>query len=203
MADPFATSGIVATAFDLCEHRAPSTLADDSEEAELANRMYFRALNGALERADWSFARELRALTAVDAAATGLTDDPLLPFTLSLGDAVKVWQVHPRTVRWRRDGIYVRADQAGPLTARVTRKISDETRLPETFQTAVAYGLAVLLAPRLSTSATKKDELKKEAASAMQLALQHDARQGTEERYDTIDDELGPGTGDWITEALR
>ena len=197
MADPLATDGIVATAFDLLEVKAPSSLSDESDEAELANRHYLKALDTVLEKADWSFARAIVRLNAVDAVATGLEADPDLPHVLKLPDqTIKVWRILVEGIVWRRDGIYLRADQAGPLTARVTLRITDETRLPASFQLAVAYALAQRMAPRLSTSMGKRQQIQAEAADALADALEADARQGTEERYDGL-----PEQPDWVDEA--
>lgn len=198
MADPLATDGIVAAAFDLLEVKAPSSLADESDEAELANRHYRRALDRLLEISDWSFARAIVRLNAVDAAASDIEADPDLPHVFGLPpDTLKIWKLLPSHVVWRRDGLFLRADQAGPLTARVTLRITDETKLPATFQIAAAYALAQLMSPRLSTSMAKRQQIQAEAADALADALETDARQGTEERYDGL-----PAQADWVDEAL-
>lgn len=198
MADPLATDGIVATAFDLLEQKAPASLGDDSDEAELAARHYRRALDGVLEVADWSFARHIVRLNQVDPAASMLESDPDLPHVFKLPDAtIKVWRLLPEGITWRRDGIYLRTDQEGPITARVTLRVTDETKLPATFQIAVAYALARLMGPKLSTSATKREQLRAEGADALADALEADARQGTEERYDGLCEQP-----DWVDEAL-
>jgi hypothetical protein len=198
MADPLATDGIVATAFDLVELRAPSSLSDDSDEAELANRHYRKALDSVLEKSDWSFARAIVPLNQVDVTASGLQADPDLPFVFALPDqTIKVWRIMADHSVWRRDGLFIRADQDAPITARVTLRITDETKLPATFQLAVAYALARLISPKLSTSLGKRQQLRAEAAEALQDALEADARQGTEERYDGL-----PDQPDWVDEAL-
>ena len=197
MADPLATDGIVATAFDLIEVKAPSSLADDSDEAELASRHYARALDSVLEKADWSFARAIVRLNQVDAAASQLEADPDLPHVFALPEAtVKVWRIIADHAVWRRDGLFIRADQPAPITARVTLRVTDETKLPASFQLAVAYALAQLMSPRLSTSMGKRQQLRVEAAEALADALEADARQGTEERYDGL-----PAQPDWVDEA--
>lgn len=198
MSDPLATDGIVASALDLLEQHDISSLADDSDEAAIATRHYRRALDACLEHADWSFARRIVRLAQIDAIATGIEPDPDLAHVFGLpDDALKVWRLDPTHVIWRRDGIYLRADQAGPLRARVTVRITNETELPATFQLAVAYKLATLMSPRLSTSLSKRQQLQSEAAQAMDEALEVDARQGSEERYDGL-----PDHGDWVDEAL-
>lgn len=198
MADPLATDGIVASALDLLEQHDISSLADDSDEAAIANRHYRRALDACLEHADWSFARRIVRLAEVDLPASGLEPDPELGHVFSLPvEALKVWRIDPTHAAWRRDGIFLRADQAGPLRARVTVRMTNETQLPATFQLAVAYKLATLMSPRLSTSMSKRQQLQAEAAQAMDEALEVDARQGSEERYDGL-----PDHGDWVAEAL-
>lgn len=198
MSDPLATDGIVATAFDLLEVKAPSSLADESDEADIANRHYRKALDSVLEKADWSFARAIVRLNQVDPATTGLESDPDLPHVFALPDqTIKVWRILVEGVVWRRDGIYLRADQAGPLTARVTLRITDETRLPASFHLAVAYALAQRMSPKLSTSMGKRQQIQAEAADALADALEADARQGTEERYDGL-----PEQPDWVDEAF-
>ncbi len=198
MADPLATDGIVATAFDLVELKAPSSLSDESDEAELANRHYRKALDSVLEKADWSFARSIVRLNQVDAVASQLEADPDLPYVFALPEqTIKVWRIVADHSRWRRDGLFIRADQNAPITARVTLRITDETKLPASFQLAVAYALAQLMSPKLSTSLSKRQQLRADAAEALADALDADARQGTEERYDGL-----PDQSDWVGEAL-
>ena len=199
MADPIANAGIVATAFDLVEQRPPSSLTDDSEEAALANRMWPRAIEGLLEVTDWSFARGIRTLQEADAEASDIATDADLPHLYTIHPAIlKGWRVLDWGVAWRRDGLFLRADLGGGLTVRATLRLTNESQTPQSFQLAVAARLAVLMAPSLSTSLSKRQQLISDAKGALEDALAADGRQGSEERYDGLEEQ-----GDWVTEAIR
>ena len=53
------------------------------------------------------------------------------------------------------------------------------------------------MSPKLSTSMGKRQQIQAEAADALADALEADARQGTEERYDGL-----PAQPDWVDEAF-
>lgn len=196
---PIAASTIAAQAFRLMELAPISSFADDSAQASDATEQYPLALRLCLELMDWSFARTLVTLPPAEPGA-GVVADPDLPHTYRLpGDCLALRLVLPKDARWRRDADYLRADQAGGLTIRYTRTITDETALPAAFQDAVSLALAVRLAPRWVASRTKRQTLQEQWREAVELARTTERGAASHDRLDGRDVALG---ADWATEAI-
>ena len=193
---PVAAANIVAQAFRFMEVTPPSSLADDSDKAAAAQAQYPIALAMCLETADWSFASvlvNLPLMTLPDTAAA----DPDLPYAYALpGDLVLLREVHDGTAKWRRDAIALRADEPAPLRIRYTGTVAAESRMPATFQTAVALQLAILLGPTWMTTASKVEALISRLGNTLTEAKRQDARMASSARYDGL-----PEQGDWATEA--
>lgn len=199
MTSPIAAATILAQAFRFMEVTPPSSFDDDSEKARAAVEQYPTAMQQCLERYDWSFASTLAFLPPVTLPLTAAAD-PDLPYTFRLpGDLVRIHEVGDGTVRFRRDGIALRADDTGPLRLRYTAQIENETGLPATFRLAVSLHLAALLAPRWLNNQSKTEAIKRDAEGAIQMAQKQDARSASAARYDGLED-VG---GDWVTEARR
>jgi len=198
MTVPIATSTIAAQAFRLMELSPISSFADDSAQAQAAAEQYPIALTMCLEAADWSFASVLAKLPEASLPSGAAIDDDLT-FAYQLpGDCVVLREVVDPTVRWRRDRDLLRADAAGPLAIRYTGQTSNEAALPATFQTAVAFQLAALLAPIWTGTQSKVSRLEQAGSVALRQAMRIDARQASAARYDGR-----PMQGDWATEAVR
>ena len=198
MATPIATANIVRQAFRFMEVTPPSSLADGSEMASDANEQYPIALNMCLEQEDFSFARRFAQLTLAN-TPEGERADPEMPYHYALpNDLLKLRSVTTENVKWRIDGIYLLADTNGGVSIRYTRLITNETRLPATFQTAVSYQLANLLAPKLVGSRTKRADLMSDGANALRMVIDNDAVSASAARWDGQSDH-----GDWVTEATR
>ena len=196
--NPIATSTIVAQAFRFAELSAISSLADDSPKAQAASEQYQRALGICLSRFDWSFARRFAVLPQVSSISSTQSPDPNLHYAYKLpGDCIKLRLVE-RGVKWRLDDKYLFSNQATNLSIRYTRRIDDETKLPDTFQTAVSYQLAVLLAPKYVGSRTKRADLKNDLYEALQMAKEDDKYSASDDSWDGIDD-----PEDWVQEACR
>lgn len=198
MPPPVATSTIVQQAFRLMEVSPPSSFDDGSEKALAAEDQYPEALRACLEFADWSFASVLARLSAVTTLPDGVAADPSLPWLYELpGDVLRLREVGmPWPVRWRRDRAGLRADAAGPLTVRYTAAAEDEAGLPADFRDAVAWRLAVMLAPKFLETQAKIEALKRDAERAIKAAARTDAGQASAGRYDDQDEQ-----GDWVAEA--
>lgn len=191
MPDPIATSTIVSQAFRLMEKSPISSFADDSEEAAAAAEQYEVAMGMCLEACDWSFASVYAALP--EASVPGAAADPDLGYAYQMpADCVVLQEVGAIGTVWRRDRDLIRADQAGPLPVRYTGKITDESRLPAIFRTAVAYQLAALLAPRWVNTRTKIADLQSAAEQYLKKSMARDRNQASAMRYDGQPDE-----GDW------
>jgi hypothetical protein len=199
MPTPTATSGIVSQAFRLMEMSPPSSFADDSAEATAAAEQYPVALNICLEANDWSFASVLALLPEIDDLPDGVAADADLPHTFAIpADCLILHQVGDINTRWRRDREMLRADDPGPLTVRYTATITNETALPATFKTAVAYQLAALLGARFVGTAAMQQTLFQSATATLRQAMARDRGQASQSRWDG-----GPMQGDWATEAQR
>ena len=197
---PQATSTIVSQAFRMMELTPPSSLDDDSEKSASAKEQYDIALNMCLEAADWSFASTLAHLPAAVLPTTAAADAEL-PHVYTLpGDLVRLHEVGDGTTNWRVDAIgetsAIRANQEAPLRVRYTAKVTNEARLPATFQTAVAAQLALLLAPRWQPTTSKIGLISDQHQQLMREAMRRDARMASQARYDGLNDQ-----GDWIAEA--
>lgn len=189
-----AVSGIAAQAFRLLEMSPISSFGDDSEQGISATDQYPVALDVCLEHGDWSFASQPVQLPAV-AEPSG---DPHLEFVYNRpGDFLKMQAVWPKGVRWRMDGDRLRADAPAPLFIRYTRRLTDETRLPGLFRTAVSYRLASFLAPRWTTSLNRSETLRAASDEYLAQAARADRWSASSERYDGEEPE-----GDWVAAAL-
>lgn len=198
MATPIATANIVRQAFRFMEVTPPSSLADSSDAASDANEQYPIALNMCLEQEDFSFARRFAALTRAN-TPEGFSADPELPYFYPLpAKLLKLRKVITKNVKWRIDGIYLLSDSDGGISIRYTKEITDEMRVPATFQTAVSYQLANFLAPTYVGSRTKRADLTSDGANALRLAIDNDAVSASAARWDGQDDQ-----GDWACEATR
>lgn len=181
MTSSIAVSGIAAQAFRLMEMSPISSFGDDSEEGIAAADQYPVALDMCLEENDWSFASRLVALPEVIETAV---DPDLIHAYARPGDLVRLIDVHPATATFRLDDTHLRADEAGPLIIRYTRRISDETRLPSLFKTAVSYRLASLLAPRWTTSINRAEALRAASEDYIAKAARADRGSASSRRWD-------------------
>lgn len=195
---PIATSGIVAEAFGILKMGAIASFADDTQQAADAARYYDRALGHCLGHSDWAFASRLVSLPPLSALPDGLAADADLPNSYQLpGDYVVLREVRPEDARWRVDDAgLLRADQVDGLIIRYTRRITNEALLPDAFATAVAYALALRMAPFWGNG--DRDEIRAGLRDALADASRADRGMASPERYD---DE--PVAGDWVNEALR
>jgi len=192
-----AASTIAQEAFRLMEIAPLSSFSDQTPQAQAAAEQYPTALDACLEREDWSFARRLVRLPLATDPSDGQIADPELPYFYSLpGDTVKLRWVQSG-VRWRIDETYICADLSGGLMIRYTRRIENEARLPATFRTAVAYELAVLLAPQFVKHRTKRADLVSEGSAALERAVKQDAKSASFAAYDDA------AAGDWAGGATR
>lgn len=197
---PFATSTIVAQAFSLVELSAPSSFADDSDQARDAALHWPTALDLCLEAGDWSFASRMVALPEA-ALPPGVITDPDLPHAFRLpGDCVVFREIKRRGVRHRLDEDFLRADTPAPLPIRYTRRVTDEAAMPAGYRAQLALQLAVLLAPRWLGPDAKRERLVAQLDDLRARAARTDARTASPEVYS--DDLTGFG-GDWVSEALR
>lgn len=195
--DPIATSTIAAQAFRLMEKSPIASFADDSEEAQAAAEQYPIAMQMCLEACDWSFASYLRELPEIAALPDGVPPDTDLPYNFARpGNCVALREVGDAFTGWRLDAEVLRASDPAPLRVRYTGTVANEAALPALFQTAVAYTLAALLAPRWVGTRTKVSDLNDMAATMLKRAMARDGGQASAARYDGQLD-----TGDWATEA--
>ena len=198
MATPIATASIVRQAFRFMEVTPPSSVADSSEAASDANEQYPIALNMCLEQEDFSFARRFATLQLAN-TPEGERADPDMPFFYPLpADFLKLRSVAPKDTKWRIDGRYLLADSNSGISIRYTKMIDKEARLPATFQTAVSYQLANLLAPTYVGSRTKRADLVTDGATALRMVIDNDAVSASASRWDGQ-----PDQGDWASEATR
>lgn len=195
---PVATSTIASQAFRLMELRPISSFADDSDQARAAAEQYPIALKMCLEASDWEFASVSVNLPEA-ALPAGNAIDPKLPYSyMPPADCVIMREVGDKWTHWRVDRDLLRASDAGPLLVRYTGMITNEARLPATFQTAVAYRLAALLAPTWNGTASKATMLESGAGTALKSAMKNGTAQSSAERYDGREDQ-----SDWVENALR
>lgn len=200
MALVLATSTIVAQAVRELEQSPVSSFGDDHRFPQALADAYPTALDACLEDHDWSFARVLADLPAADPDPAPAAD-PDLPYLYQLpSDCVKLRHVYLdlSTSTWRRDGDFLRSDQATSLKIRYTRRDEQESLLPATFREAVSLRLAVMLAPEWLTTRTKRADLYNMADRALTVAKKADRVDGTPRRWDGDGD-----TVDWISEAQK
>ncbi len=198
MATTIATSDIAAQAFIMAELSPLSSFADDTPQAQSANQFYQTAIEMRLEAYDWTFASKLVRLAQVaDLAEADLEIDDALPYAFELpGDFLSLREIDPEPTLWQREGDFLRADSAGPLLLRYTRKITDESKLPPTFRASVAAQLALLFAPRWVKSNAKRQELQASLADLHDLARRNDRMAASSGRHDGR-----PRQGSWAEDA--
>ena len=188
------TSTVVLQAFRAMELPGPSSLSEDSQEGRAAAEHYDTALDLCLEAADWSFASEVVALAQL--ATPAGARDPRLPFSFALPmQALVLREIVTAETRHRVDGRVVRCDRSGPILARVTTRLRDETAMPATFRTAVALQLAGLLAPQFVEVQSKVALLLDRQQEALARAARTDARTASPAGF------MGELASDWATEA--
>lgn len=196
MPTPIATSTIAAQAFRAMEAGPISSFGDDTPQARAAAEQYPVAMMICLEAADWSFASVYAALPEINLTAPAVVD-PDLPYSYALpGDCLLIREVIDPAIRYRRDRDALRANAAGPLRLRYTTMIDDESKLPATFRSAVAFRLASLIAPQWLTVDTKLARLEARAETALKQAMAADRQQASWSRYDAR-----PDQSDWAAEA--
>lgn len=197
MPAPIATSTIVAQAFRFMEMAPISSFGDDSEQAQSAADQYPVALDECLEACDWAFASRYVELSALTALPAGEVQDPVLPYVYVVpGDCIKIREMADKTVRWRRDGTLIRADQAAPLALRYTFRVQNESLLPSLFRTAVAARLAFLLAGRWVGNTQLQARLEGLAEARLKSAMKATSDDASLHRYDGR-----PDQPDWASEA--
>lgn len=196
MPTPISTSNIVSQAWRFMELSPISSFDDDTEQARSSAEQYTNALDQCLAVADWSFASVYASLPAADLPPTVATDPDLPYFYQPPGDMIRLHQVGDSddqiAFRLDRDGL--RANRDAPLPIRYTARVTNEARLPATFQTAVALKLAWLLGPRWLGTPQKIAAIERNLQDALQAAKREDARSASSVRYD-----LQPDTYDWAT----
>lgn len=192
-----ATSTIIAQAFRIMEMAPISSFGDDTPMARDAAEQYPVARRMCLSSNDWSFASTIADLPE-RADITPVDHD--LPFSFTIpSDCVRLIGPVDKPVSWRRDRDAIRADAPGPLRVRYTSDVEIEDQLPATFQTAVAYQLAVLLAPRWVGAQARIAGIEDKAVIALRAAMKEDARSASLERYDGRTDHVA----DWVEFARR
>lgn len=195
MPPAIAVSGIAAQAFRLMEMSPISSFGDDSEQGLAAAAQYPVALDICLADCDWSFASMVASLPKVDEPSL----DPDLPHVYQRPSGlVAIRDIHPRETEWRLDADRLRADHGGPIVIRYTGRLTDETRLPGDFQTAVAYRLASLLAPRWTTSINRAEALRQAGDEYLERARRADRRSASPRRHDGR-----PRQCDWDMAAIH
>ena len=189
-----ATSLIAQTAFRLMGLRPISSYSDDSDEAVAAAEQYDHALNLCLEAVDWGFASIVASLPPV---ASAVAIDPRLPYAFALpGDCLVLREVITEYAKYRRDNAILRADVEGPLVIRYTARVTNEALMPETFGSAVAHQLALVLAPTFVEVQGKIDQIASGLQMALRTAARTDAR--TSSSSDWREDHV---QGDWAGAA--
>lgn len=185
-----ATGPIVQQAFRALELGRFSSFADDTPQAAAAAEQYPIALDMALEVYDWSFARSVQMLAGVLSLPAGMAADLELPNVFALPEeCLQVRRVEPRDARWRVDGAFIRSDAAAPLKVTYTRRLTDESRIPATFCTFVAYQLAELIGPEWQGNEAVLERIGKALAKHRAQAMKNDAQTASLERYDGRDHE--------------
>lgn len=194
---PAAAAAIVDQAFILMEKAPPSSFGDDTPEAQDAGVHYPEVLQSALEACDWSFASAF-VMQPEAVLPSDMTADPDLPYLYSLpGDCLRLREVGQRRTIWRVDGIFLRADEPGPLRLRYTRKIVNEMHLPAGFRLALAADLAARLSPRWLGTAAKVDALTRLADQRLREAMRTDRAMGSQQTW------RGDAPADWASEIAR
>lgn len=195
---PQAAAAIVDQAFILMERSPPSSLGDDSPEAQDAGRHYAEALHTCLEACDWSFASRYVHLPEAAAETSGLAPDPARPHVYELpGDLLLLREVGDRRTVWRRDGRWLRASDPGPLPLRYTATLTNEQELSHRFRMALATELAARLAPRWLGTATKVETLIALSRQRLQEAMREDRTQASPATWHGA-----PGSW-WAYEVIR
>lgn len=196
MTTAVSASTIAAQAFREMELSPISSFADDTPQAQAANDQYPIALNMCLEAADWGFAS---VTVSLPQNATGPQyTDPDLPYAFQVpSDCLVVREFGDRWSKWRLEkGGLIRSADAGPVRLRYTATVATETKMPATFQTAVAYQLAILLAPTWLGTVTKRQLMDQHFQKAMAAAMNFHAEEASQAPW--YGDELPE---DWVADA--
>lgn len=199
MTDAIATSNIVQQAFRAMGIGTLSSLGDTDPRVLAAKELYDTAIEMMLEALDWSFASTVSQISQKAEGADIVADDRY-PYAFTLPEALLVLrEVTDADVSYRLDADrLLRADTTGPLTIRYTAKVTNEARLPATFQTAVAYQLAALMAPEHVKTARQIEQIDQAVTRAFDRAARTDGRTASPKAYNQ-----SFGGGDWLAEACR
>lgn len=181
-------------AFHAIEHVGFTDFNDGTAEAELAIAHYDAARRLTLEALDWRFASGFKMLAEEDPpspAPQGWT-----PFLLP-PSVVRVRQLPdaPKTL-WRREGGKLYASSRAPLLIRATMNEEDAARFPEPFAQALVYQLAHLLAPRITTTATRAETMLAYFQQAVEAAAVEESRESSPSTWTDVE-------ADWVAEASR
>lgn len=198
MTAAIAASNIVQQAFRAMGIGTLSSLADTDPRVLAAAELYDSALDMTLEALDWSFASTLATISR-KADSADILRDARYGYVYGLpANLLVLREVTDPDVSYRVDANVMQADYAGPLTIRYTAKVQQENTLPRTFQTAVAYQLALMMAPEHVKTARALDQLSTAFDTAFDRAARTDGTTASPRNYNQ-----SGGGGDWLAEAIR
>jgi len=161
-------------ALTLINARRITAVTDDNERARLCDLFYDQSRKEALEAHTWGSATK-RASIASDATdpAWGYDHRYLLP-----NDYVRMITIESGSgLTWELEDGYIVTSQDTPLKIKYVYDLEDTTQMSPTLVRAIAERLALWLATKITTSNTKKAEVKASHEQTLRDAKRFDGRQ--------------------------
>ncbi|MEO0859229.1 MAG: hypothetical protein AAFY65_01350 [Pseudomonadota bacterium] len=195
---PVANSGIAARALEYVEQAPLSSLADSDPIFQRAARTLVEARQMCLQAEDWAVSSQTVPLAKradyVDPTGAARVAWMMPPNNLTIREVIV--DQHPGT--YAQEGQSLLTQAATSVVLRHSVDLDREDQLGPHLRNAIALQMAVLLSPYLSTSRSKRQDLKADLQDAMADARRYNARAAS---WGTWNGE--PANVDWIAEALR
>ena len=162
---------VVNRALDILGATNITAITDASKNARAMNRAYDPVLEDLLNKHDWSFSVK-RAELAL------LTEEPLYEFSSMFAlptDFIRVIEIYPRYLRYRREGDNLLAD-ATSLKLKYVSKISDPNKFTAEFAELLSKALAKETCFKITQSRAKESDMEEKFKKYFFWATSNDSK---------------------------
>jgi hypothetical protein len=174
---------IVNRALSLLGAEPIVNLADDTPEAQIANRFYDTSRKSILSECLWNFATK-RALLNITTATLAWTVDQNNFIYVLPSDIIRIFQTNAPAATWRVEGVYIIADTSD-LGIKYVYDLTDTTKFSSSFVDAFADKLAADMCYAVINSNTEaKLLLEKYNGESLPKATAENSQEGTPPQVD-------------------